>query len=72
VDASPPYIRGRPKQDPKTLANTLLEFKKCAASGINLNIFMLGQDAYPVQFVHEVSKVNHGRAFYTTPNNLGQ
>jgi len=57
---------------PKTLAKTLLEFKKCAASGINLNIFMLGQDAHLVQFVQEVSKVNHGRAFYTTPNNLGQ
>ena len=57
---------------PKTLAKTLLEFKKCAASGINLNIFMLGQDPHLVQFVQEVSKVNRGRAFYTTPNNLGQ
>ena len=33
---------------------------------------MLGQDPHLVQFVMEVSKVNHGRAFYTTPNNLGQ
>ncbi len=56
---------------PKTLAKTLLEFKKCAAHGINLNIFMLGQDAHLVQFVQEISKVNRGRAFYTTPNNLG-
>ena len=72
MDASPPYIRGRPKQDPKTLAKTLLEFKKCAAHGINLNIFMLGQDARLVKFVQEISKVNPGRAFYTTPQNLGQ
>lgn len=57
---------------PKTLAKTLLEFKKCAARGISLNIFMLGQDAHLVQFVQEISKVNHGRAFYTTPQNLGQ
>ncbi len=57
---------------PKTLAKTLLEFKKCAAHGINLNIFMLGQDVHLVQFVQEISKVNHGRAFYTTPQNLGQ
>jgi uncharacterized protein with von Willebrand factor type A (vWA) domain len=57
---------------PKTLAKTLLEFKKCRAHGINLNIFMLGQDAHLVQFVQEISKVNHGRAFYTTPQNLGQ
>jgi len=57
---------------PKTLAKTLLEFKKCASRGINLNIFMLGQDAQLLQFVQQVSKVNRGRAFYTTPNNLGR
>ena len=57
---------------PKTLAKTLLEFKKCASRGINLNIFMLGQDAHLVQFVQEISKGNHGRAFYTTPQNLGK
>jgi uncharacterized protein with von Willebrand factor type A (vWA) domain len=57
---------------PKTLAKTLLEFKKCASCGINLNIFMLGQDAQLLQFVQQVSKVNRGRAFYTTPNNLGR
>ena len=57
---------------PKTLAKTLLEFKKCAACGIRLNIFMLGQDAHLLQFVQQISKMNHGRAFYTTPNNLGR
>ena len=57
---------------PKTLAKTLHEFKKCASSGINLNIFMLGQDANLMQFVQQVSRVNRGRAFYTTPNNLGK
>jgi uncharacterized protein with von Willebrand factor type A (vWA) domain len=56
---------------PKTLAKTLLGFKKCASRGINLNIFMLGQDAHLLSFVHQVSKMNRGRAFYTTPNNLG-
>jgi uncharacterized protein with von Willebrand factor type A (vWA) domain len=57
---------------PKTLAKTLAEFRKCAARGINLNLFMLGQDAHLMQFVHQISKVNRGRAFYTTPNNLGR
>ena len=57
---------------PKTLAKTMLEFKKCAAAGIKLNIFMLGQDAHLLQFVQQISKMNHGRAFYTTPNNLGR
>jgi uncharacterized protein with von Willebrand factor type A (vWA) domain len=57
---------------PKTLAKTLLEFRKCSTCGIRLNIFMLGQDAHLVQFVQQVSKINRGRAFYTTPKNLGQ
>ena len=57
---------------PKTLAKTLLEFKKCAARGINLNIFMLGQDVHLMQFVHQVSKLNRGRAFFTTPGDLGR
>jgi len=57
---------------PKTLAKTLAEFKKCAAAGISLNIFMLGQDAHLLQFVQQISRMNHGRAFYTTPNNLGR
>jgi uncharacterized protein with von Willebrand factor type A (vWA) domain len=56
---------------PRTLARTLLEFKKCATQGIHLNIFMLGQDAQLVQFVQQVSKVNRGRAFYTSPDKLG-
>jgi len=56
---------------PKTLAKTLAEFKKCASGGINLIIFMLGQEAQLMQFVQQVSRVNRGRAFYTTPNNLG-
>jgi len=56
---------------PKTLAKTLLEFRKCASRNINLNIFMLGQDAHLLQFVQQVSRINRGRAFYTTPNNLG-
>lgn len=56
---------------PKTLAKTMAEFKKCAACGISLNIFMLGQDANLLQFVQQISRMNRGRAFYTTPHNLG-
>jgi uncharacterized protein with von Willebrand factor type A (vWA) domain len=56
---------------PKTLAKTMAEFKKCASCGISINIFMLGQDAQLLHFVRQVSKMNRGRAFYTTPHNLG-
>jgi Ca-activated chloride channel family protein len=44
---------------------------RCASCDITLNIFMLGQEAPLLQFVEQVSKANRGRAFYTTPNNLG-
>jgi uncharacterized protein with von Willebrand factor type A (vWA) domain len=57
---------------PKTLAKTLAEFKKCGSCGIHLNIFMLGQDAHLLQFVQQISRMNRGRAFYTTPHNLGR
>ncbi len=57
---------------PKTLAKTMAEFKRCATCGISINIFMLGQDAQLLQFVRQVSKMNRGRAFYTTPHNLGK
>ncbi len=57
---------------PKTLARTLLECKKCTSRGIHLNIFMLGQDANLLQFVQEISKMNRGRAFYTSSHNLGR
>jgi uncharacterized protein with von Willebrand factor type A (vWA) domain len=57
---------------PKTLARTLQEFHKCTSCGIHLNIFMLGQDPNLIQFVQQVSKINRGRAFYTTPQNLGK
>ena len=57
---------------PQTLARTLLQFKKCASCGIELNIFMLGQDAHLIQFIQQISKINRGRAFFSTPRNLGQ
>jgi len=37
-----------------------------------MNIFMLGQDTHPVHFVREISKGDHGRAPYATPDNLRQ
>ena len=32
---------------------------------------MLGQDYYMGRFVNELTKINRGRAFFTSPENIG-
>jgi uncharacterized protein with von Willebrand factor type A (vWA) domain len=32
---------------------------------------MLGQDYYMERFVNELTKINRGRAFFTSPENIG-
>jgi uncharacterized protein with von Willebrand factor type A (vWA) domain len=32
---------------------------------------MLGQDHYMEQFVNDLTRVNRGRAFFTSPDNIG-
>ncbi len=39
---------------------------------ITLNIFMLDTSYYLMDFVNQVTKINKGRAFYTTPDRLGE
>ena len=56
---------------PRTLQETLREAKRCATEGITINIFMLDRDPYIKRFVDLLTKANKGRAFYTSPENLG-
>ena len=60
----PPSIR--------TIQKTLREVKRCTDQGIIINTFMLEQEYYLVEFVNQITKINKGRAFYTTPDKLGQ
>jgi uncharacterized protein with von Willebrand factor type A (vWA) domain len=55
----------------RTLAETLKEVKRCTRHGITINTFMLGQDYYMERFVNELTKINRGRAFFTSPENIG-
>jgi uncharacterized protein with von Willebrand factor type A (vWA) domain len=50
---------------------TLKEVKRCTRQGITINTFMLGQDYYMERFVNEITKINRGRAFFTSPENIG-
>jgi uncharacterized protein with von Willebrand factor type A (vWA) domain len=50
---------------------TLKEVKRCTQSGITINTFMLGTDYYRQGFVDQISRVNTGRVFYTSPDQMG-
>lgn len=51
---------------------TLLEVQRCTREGITINTFMLEDDHWMVDFVNQLSQINHGRTFYADKNNLGE
>jgi len=58
--------------DPLVVSQTLEEVSKCKRAGILINTFMLASDHGLVQFVQKVSQMCRGKAYFTTPYNLGQ
>jgi uncharacterized protein with von Willebrand factor type A (vWA) domain len=56
----------------RTLQETLKEVKRCTQEGIVINTFMLESSSELVRFVEQMTRINRGRAFYTTPERLGQ
>jgi uncharacterized protein with von Willebrand factor type A (vWA) domain len=57
---------------PITIRETLKEVKRCTRRGIIINTFMLDRNYYLKEFVNQIAKMNKGRVFYTTPEQLGQ
>ncbi|MBI2917139.1 MAG: VWA domain-containing protein [Chloroflexi bacterium] len=57
---------------PRTIQETLAEAKRCTQEGIVINTFMLDRSSYLMEFVNQLAKVNRGRVFYTTAENLGE
>jgi Ca-activated chloride channel homolog len=58
--------------DPLVVSETLDEVARCKRSNILINTFMLASDYHLVQFVHKVSEMCRGKAYFTTPATLGQ
>ncbi len=58
--------------DPLVVSETLKEVAKCRRSGILINTFMLASDYGLVNFVQKVTEICRGKAYFTTPFNLGQ
>jgi uncharacterized protein with von Willebrand factor type A (vWA) domain len=57
--------------DPRTVEATLREVQRCTRDGIRINTFMLEESYYLRDFVERMMNMNRGRAFFTTPENLG-
>jgi len=58
--------------DPLVVSETLEEVARCKRSNVMINTFMLAQDFELVQFVHKVSEMCRGRAYFTSPDRLGE
>lgn len=54
-----------------TIEVTLAEVARCTREGIRINTFMLDASPNLADFVERVSRINGGRAFFTTNQNLG-
>ena len=58
--------------DPLVISETLQEVARCKRSNVMINTFMLASDPGLVQFVQKVSKMCRGKAYFTTPDRLGE
>ena len=57
---------------PQTVRATFRAVKRCTTKGIAINTFMLEQSDYLRAFMQEVARINSGRVFYTSPDQLGE
>jgi uncharacterized protein with von Willebrand factor type A (vWA) domain len=55
----------------ETVDATLTEVARCTRDGIRINTFMLDATGYLKTFVEKLTRLNQGRAFFTTPETLG-
>ena len=55
-----------------TVVETLREVRRCTRAGITINTFMLASTPYLMDFVDKMTEINRGRAFFSTPTQLGR
>lgn len=56
----------------KTITETLKEVSRCSKDQIVINTFMLERGYYLIDFINQMTKINRGRAFFATPDRLGE
>ena len=64
-----PYFNYPPVQE--TIDATVREVIRCTKEDIRINTFMLDATSYLKNFIEKITKMNGGRAFFTTPETLG-
>ena len=57
--------------DRRIVNKTLDQAAKCRRLGITVTTFMIARDPYLQNFVRDFTKTNHGRAYYSSLNGLG-
>ena len=57
--------------DPLVIEETLEEVSRCKRSNIMINTFMLANDFTLMQFVQKITAMCRGKAYFTTPQTLG-
>ena len=55
----------------ETVEATLTEVMRCTRENITINTFMLDATSYLKAFIERITQMNKGRAFFTTPETLG-
>lgn len=56
---------------PATVEATLQEVLRCSREGIRINTFALDATGHLRNFIEKITQLNRGRAFFTTPDTLG-
>tara|TARA_B100000700_G_scaffold331760_1_gene468111 strand:+ start:9009 stop:11036 length:2028 start_codon:yes stop_codon:yes gene_type:complete len=57
---------------PITIRETLKMVKRLSQQEVTINTFMLDTNYYLKEFVNQLARLNGGRVFYTTPDQLGE
>jgi uncharacterized protein with von Willebrand factor type A (vWA) domain len=56
----------------QTIQQTLREVKRCTRDRIVINTFMLERGPYLTEFINQMTRINKGRAFFVSPDRLGE
>ena len=68
-DAGEPYFHYPPTNE--TLRRTMAEVVRCTRAGITINTFALDLERTQFPFVEQIGRVNGGRTFYPSRDDLG-
>jgi Ca-activated chloride channel family protein len=58
--------------DPKIMNKTFDQAIALRREGVPITTFMIASDPYLQQFVHRLTELNHGKAYFSEPGKLGQ